>query len=353
MADEPQHNNDANGFESWRGTRPRSLDRHPLDDTCGVAEAVAEVLAAHPMAGGGRDERVAGVERRYAAHGHCVRLARRGAGRSTGATRRRPRPAPPGGRWRPTPLPASERRARNTAGRHGQERAECFQPQGVRVAWPAGQDDGREMLRLRARRRRSSRARCVRLRSQGVHGRRRTARSPTSGRSGAWPASSPRRSSDRGRARRWRRPGSLGPVRDPWTARRRGRLDEGAGRLSGVQQEPRADCGVPGPLASGDLVAHEPQFVDRQLRVPAMAAGRARGHRDVVAPFPRAQGGHRDRQQAARLLDGQGTQPAGPADAWSSAITAGHPVACRPTLAIAAMVLSRGLADKVDARGFA
>jgi hypothetical protein len=82
-------------------------------------------------------------------------------------------------------------------------------------------------------------------------------------------------------------------------------VDEGAGRLGWLQQEPRADCGVPGPLASGDLVAHEPQFVYRQLRVPAMAAARARGHRDVVAPFPGPQGGHRDRQQAARLSDGQ------------------------------------------------
>jgi hypothetical protein len=41
------------------------------------------------------------------------------------------------------------------------------------------------------------------------------------------------------------------------------------------------------------------------------------------------------------------------ADASSSAITVGHPVACRPTLPIEAMVLSGDLVDKCSRRGFA
>ena len=62
-----------------------------------------EVAAGHPVAGGGRDVRVAGVERRYSQPPpQCGRLPRRGADRSTGATRLRPWPALPGRWWRPT-----------------------------------------------------------------------------------------------------------------------------------------------------------------------------------------------------------------------------------------------------------
>ena len=53
-------------------TGPRSPDQRRLDDVCGVAEAVAEVAAGHPVAGGGRDESIAGVEGRYTELGHGV-----------------------------------------------------------------------------------------------------------------------------------------------------------------------------------------------------------------------------------------------------------------------------------------
>src|SRR3954447_17348023 len=45
-------------------------------------------------------------------------------------------------------------------------------------------------------------------------------------------------------------------------------------------------------------------------------------------------------------------QPTRPADAWSSAITADHPVRCRPTRAIAVIVPSLEPPDKVDVEGY-
>jgi hypothetical protein len=82
-------------------------------------------------------------------------------------------------------------------------------------------------------------------------------------------------------------------------------VDEVAGRFGGFQQEPRADCRIGGPLAAGDLIAHEPQLIHRSGRVAAVAAHRSRRRRNVITALPGSQGGDRHRQQPARLLDGQ------------------------------------------------
>jgi hypothetical protein len=64
------------------------------------------------------------------------------------------------------------------------------------------------------------------------------------------------------------------------------RVDEVAGRFGRLEQEPHAHGGIAGTLAPSDLVAHEAQLVDRPARVPAVAAARARGRRNLVAALP-------------------------------------------------------------------
>ena len=191
--------------------------------------------------------------------------------------------------------------------RVGEERAQCLQPQGVGVVRAARQDDGRESPRLRRE--------CRDLSEPRAHGFGREVLMADA----APPGLPPPPDSAHGRHhdlvdRRTEAELLRGVVQarsDPSGLHRlRGveeGVDEAASRLSRLQQEPRAGCGVRGPLASGDLVAHEPELVDRHHGVPAMAAARARGRREVVAPLPRPQRGHRDRQQAARLLDGHET----------------------------------------------
>ena len=284
------------------------------------------------MAGGGRDERVAGVERRHTELGHGVYGLRGEA-----PTDRQVRHDDDRGRIHPI-HGGDQRRDGRPSAEHAtpsagvdEERAQRLHPQGVGVVWPARQDDGREAWRLGRER--------DDLPEPGARCFGREVFMADVAPPGLPPPADPAHGRHHHLVhRRAEAELAVGVVQgrsDPCRLHglRRGEegVDEGAGRFSRLQQEPRADCGVPGPLASGDLVAHEPKLVDRQLRVPAMAAGRARGHRDVVAPLPRAQRGHRDRQQAARLPDGQ-RQLVGPPDAWSSAITVGHPVVCRPTL---------------------
>jgi hypothetical protein len=71
------------------------------------------------------------------------------------------------------------------------------------------------------------------------------------------------------------------------------------------QQQPHGLGRIAGTPAPRDLVAHQPQLGHGRLGVAAVAAVAARRHRHAVAALPRPQGGCRDAEPAAGLVDGQ------------------------------------------------
>ena len=260
------------------------------------------------MAGGDRDERVAGVERRHAEPGHGAYgvHGEAAAHRQVRHDDHRGRlHLLHGGEQGRDGRPGAEHAAPSAA--VDEERAQRLHPQGMGVVRAARQDDGRESLRLRREGRDLSQPR--------AHGFGREVLMADAAPPGLPPPPDPPHGRHHDLVDRRAQAELVGGVvqarSDPSGLHRlRGveeGVDEAASRLSRLQQEPRAGCGVRGPLASGDLVAHEPELVDRHHGVPAVAAARARGRREVVAPLPRPQRGHRDRQQAARLLDGHET----------------------------------------------
>jgi hypothetical protein len=110
------------GARGERKARPRATSRRTLADAHRPAPSTA--AEGHLVASGGRDDCVAGVEGRYSQRrSRCGRLPRRAPTDSTGATRLRPWPAPPGRWWRPTLSTASGPAPSEQHGRHAETRS--------------------------------------------------------------------------------------------------------------------------------------------------------------------------------------------------------------------------------------